>query len=206
MDVKDAIEQIRLYPGALVDCSFGQGRDVFLEQLEERTGRNEAYSVDNYIEDCRDTIAGLIQRVAPYEVPKDYIFFLEYYGGIFIEGDNHTLSILGTGPNVEEWYSSVESDDALLEVGRQGFLKLGSLNFARNEENNSQRIAYFLDLAGNVQKHCVIGVGPWGKETLTPIDILKNIHAYHEMWKKVANSFTAWLEQAAITKGGFGYT
>jgi hypothetical protein len=203
--MREAIDSIKQFPETLVDCSFGQGRDMFLKQLEERNGRDEEDSVDAYIEDCQNTITGLVRRAKPYNVPDDYIFFLENYGGLFLWDDKYTLSLLGTGPMVEEWYSSVVSDDALLEAGQYGFLTIGSLNFNEQHKYKFQYVTFFLDLAGNVQKHCVIGVGPWGAETLTPLDILPGLHDHPDRWRKTANSFTEWLEQAADTKGAFGY-
>jgi hypothetical protein len=38
-----------------------------------------------------------------------------------------------------------------------------------------------------------------------PSAIPKDIHAHPHMWHKVANSFAEWLEQAAETRGAFGY-
>jgi hypothetical protein len=204
--IEDIVERIRRLPEAYVDRSFGQGRDAFLRQLEQRTGRDEVASVDLYIEGSRNTITGLVQKIAPYHIPDDYIFFLEYYGGLFIKGDHYSLSVLGTGPMVEEWYSSVNSDDALHEVRQYGFLTLGSLGFGEHPNYRFQEVTFFLDVAGNVQKHCVIGVGPWGQETPTPVDILKDIHAHPDQWRKATDSFTEWLEQAAETNGAFGYS
>lgn len=106
---------------------------------------------------------------------------------------------------VEDWYAAINSDEALPEPGRYGFLSLGSLNF-REGIYKFQYVSFFLDLAGTIQKHCVIGVGPWGAEELTPDIVLKDIYAYPGKWQKIANSFTDWLEQAAQTGGAFIYS
>jgi hypothetical protein len=204
VDVKEIVERIRLLPEAFVDCGFRQGRDAFLRQLESRTGKDEAHLVDVYIEGCRETIAELVQRVAPYDIPDDYIFFLEFYGGLAIIRDDYYFALLGDGPMVEEWYGSVVSDEALKEPGKYGFLSLGLLSF-RKGKYQFQYIDFFLDLAGFVRKHCVIGVGPWGQGTLTSWTILKDVHAHPDMWQKMANSFAEWLEQVAETRGSFGY-
>lgn len=206
MKMKEIVERIRLLPEAYVDCGLRQGRDMIQKQLNERAGEEEKVEfVDAFIEDIQNTIASLIQRAKPYDIPDDYISFLEYYGGLFLWNDKYTLSLFGTGPMVEEWYSSVVSDEALQEVGQYGFLTIGSLNFREQHKYKFQYVTFFLDLAGHVQKHCVIGIGPWGAETLTPLDILKDIHAYPGTWQKVANSFTEWLELAAETEGAFIY-
>ena len=205
MNLTEVVKRIEQFPGALVDCSFGQGRDAFLKQLEARTGRNEKYSVDMYIEDCRDTIAELIERVATYEIPDDYISFLELYGGFLLDFDDYHLSTLGIGPMVENWYSSIDSDDALSEINQYGFIHVGGLSFGKYPEEKIQVVTFLQDLAGTIEKHCVIGIGPWRVDTLTPIDISKDIHAYPDYWRKVANSFTEWLVQVAETQGRFGY-
>jgi hypothetical protein len=202
MNVIEVIERIQRFPDAFVDCSFRQGRDAILRQLNERTGEDEEAFVDVTIEGIQDTIATLIQKAAPYDIPDDYIFFLEFYGGLAIDRDDYYLALLGVGPMVEEWYGSVDSDEALQEPGKYGFLSLGSLNF-RGRRFRFQSVSFFLDLAGVVQKHCVIGVGPWGQHTLTPYTILKDVRAHPGMWRKIANSFTEWLEQAAETHGVF---
>lgn len=205
MDVREAVKRIQLLSGAFVDCSFRQGRNAVLKQLEERTGRDEEAFVDVYIQEMQDTMATLIHKAVPYEVPEDYIFFLEFYGGLAIDRDDYNFSILGIGPMVEDWYGSVESDEAFPEPAKYGFLSLGSLNF-REGKYKFQHVDFFLDLAGIIQKHCVIGVGPWGQAGPTPSTIIQDIHAHPGRWQKIAPSFTEWLEQAAETGGAFSYT
>lgn len=208
MHVREAVKRIQLLPEASVDCSVRQGRDAVLKQLTARDGSIAETIVDAFIEeDIRGEIALLVQKAAPYDIPGEYIFFLEFYGGLAIDNDdpNYNFSVLGIGPMVEEWYGFIAGDEALQEPGKYGFLSLGSLNFGQGKLK-SKHIGFFLDLAGGVQEHCVIGVGPWGEDTLTPSTIIKDLHAYPDMWRKIAGSFTEWLEQAAETRGAFGYT
>ncbi|MCB0212973.1 MAG: hypothetical protein KDJ52_26760 [Anaerolineae bacterium] len=205
MNLNNVVERIKQLPEAYVDCNFGQGRDTVLKQLEERSGENEEYSVDLDIESAKNSIQELIERFAPYEIPGDYISFLEVYGGLAIDSDNSYFSILGTGPMVEDWYGSIDGHNVFWELEKQGFLTLGSLNFRRNHQHKFQYLSFFLDLAAIVQKDCVIGVGPWGAKTLTPIDIIPEMNRYSDKWRIFANSFTEWLAQAAETDGGFGF-
>lgn len=204
MDVRKAVEHIQRIPGAYVDCSFRQGRDKVLKQLNERSGRDEKDLLDASIRDIQNTIVELIQEAAPYHIPDDYIFFLEFYGGLAIDKDNYRFSVFGVGPMVEEWYASVVSDVAFSEPGKSGVLSLGRMSF-RTGEYQFQYVTFFLDLAGILQENCVIGIGPWGKEELTSFTIIKDIHAYPGMWRKIANSFTEWLEQTSETQGSFNY-
>lgn len=205
MDVRRAVERIQLLPEAFVDCSIRQGRDAVLKQLRERDGSIADRIVDAFIaEDIRDTIATVAGKAKPYEIPDDYIFFLEFYGGLAIDRDDYYFSVFGVGPWVEHWYSSIVSDAVLQEPGEYGFLSLGRVTVHKGEPG-SPYISFFLDLAGTVQKHCVIGVGPWGLGTPDPDVVLQDLHGHSAMWRKLANSFTEWLEQAADTEGSFGY-
>ncbi|MBI1881258.1 MAG: hypothetical protein HYR94_24015 [Chloroflexi bacterium] len=204
MSIKEIVDRIKLLPESFVDVSYRQGRDKVLKQLNKRTGENESAWVDVFIEDSQNTIQKLIQKVTPYIIPDDYIYFLEFYGGLAIESNDYYFSLLGIGPMVEEWYTGIESDDAFPEPEKYGFLSLGSLDF-RKGKYKFQHVNFFLDLAGVVQKHCVIGVGPWGEDDPNSFKIIKDIHAYPHRWQRVANSFTEWLELAAETRGIFVY-
>jgi hypothetical protein len=79
----------------------------------------------------------LLKRAEPYSIPEDYIAFLENYGGLSIEGDDYRFSILGAGPMVEDWYASIESDQAILPIGNYGLLTLGALRFRSGHKYES---------------------------------------------------------------------
>jgi hypothetical protein len=204
MQVIQVVERIRLLSEAFVDSSIRQGRDTILEQLRERGGPTADKIVDAFIAEISDTIATVVGKAKPYEIPDDYIFFLEFYGGLAIDRDDYYFSVFGVGPWVEHWYSSIVSDAVLQEPGEYGFLSLGSTNI-RKGEHRLQRVHFVLDLAGTVQEYCVIGVGPWGLGTPDPETVLQDLQGHSEMWRKLANSFTEWLEQAVDTEGSFGY-
>jgi hypothetical protein len=183
---------------------LAQGRDAVLRQLNERTGKDEESTLEAFIQSCQEGIATLIQRAQPYEIPQDYIFFLEQYGGFCVVNNDYYLATLGIGPMVEEWYTAIDSDSALPNPGKHGFLSIGSLSF-RTGKYRFQRVTFYLDIAGIIARNCVIGVGPWGQGTITSIDIIEDVHAYLEMWRQIANSFTGWLDKVAETGGAFDY-
>jgi hypothetical protein len=207
MNVKRVIERIQSMQDTYVDCSIRQGRDAIHSQLNERAGKDEEAFVDITIEGMKSTIAALVQRAMPYELPDDYVFFLEFSGGLAMYNDDSDgwFSILGVGPMVEDWYGSVDGDEAVQDPGKCGFLSLGSRGFGKGKYR-FKRIVFLLDLTGTIHKHCVIGIGPCGEDTLSLSTIINDIHSYPNMWRKIANSFTEWLEQAAETHGTFGYT
>lgn len=210
MNVIDVVERLRLFPWAYIDCGFRQGGDAVLKQFQqqyEHYREDKSDTVDKFISTMQNAIADVVKRAAPYDVPEDYITFLEYYGGLEIDGINCNFSIFGVGPMVETWYGYVNTaDHVLMESGQLGWLSLGRLVFRTGHKYDYQRVLFYLDLAGIVQKYSVIGVGPWGGAEPQELSILSDIHAYSGMWRKVANSFTEWLEQAAETRGIFVYS
>jgi hypothetical protein len=136
----------------------------------------------------------------PYHLPDDYLFFLEFYGGLMIEVPSYNISIFGLGPMVHEWYDDLMGDDALYE---NGFLLISLLLLSEYRPNNY--VHFFLDLAGIVRQYCVIGMSSNELVEKCLIPVLHNPHAYPDRWTKHADSFTEWLEQLSVTNGSFGY-
>ena len=163
--------------------------------------------MEAHIENFRQTVAALQRKAAPFEVPKDYTFFLGYYGGLAIQGDNYRLSLLGTGPMVEDMYSSIVSDFAFPEPGKYGFISLGALQYYNLPEIHL--VEFFLDLAGTVEKSAVIGMGPVnrtrGVKDVSSWEIAMNIGEYPDRYQKVGDSFVDWLVKIAETGGKLGY-
>lgn len=190
-------------PDSYVDSNFGQGREAVLKQLEKFGGRPGTF-VDRGIEEAKAAIAGLIERAIPHTVPDEYIFFLEYYGGLAIDTEDGYFSVYGIGPMVEEDYASIISDYVIYQSGEFGFLSLGNLSL-RHERYDFQHVSFYLDIGGVIQKDAVISIGPWGKDTLAPSGILKKVHEYPQAWRKISNSFVEWLEYAGLTRGLFDY-
>jgi len=204
MNIITVVERIQSLPHGFVDSNFGQGHNLALKQLSQRRGQNAVTTIDSFIRNSQRGISALIQSAKPYELPEDYIFFLETYGGLTIWPDNYDFFVLGVGPMVEEWYGAIDGDGILREPGKHGFAELGMLCLP-DDKYKLQNLSFFLDISGTIQKNSVISVGPWGEDTVPPDDVIKNLKTYIGMWQKVADSFTEWLHIAAETKGGFGY-
>jgi hypothetical protein len=205
-DLVQAVKKLRSLPGVNVDVGFRQGRDAVLRQLESRTERDESALVDVDIQNMKDTISSLMQRCMPLTLPADYIFFLSTYGGLAIEDEFYFFSIYGTGPMVEDWYSSVDSDEVLQSPGDIGFLKLGSLHFRRQHRQKNDAVEFYLDISGAIKMNAIVGVGPLGgMKRWERVRLLFSPVKYRSKRKILANSFTQWLDLCAETRGGFIY-
>ncbi len=219
MDVTEIVERIRTIPGAFVDCGFLQGRDAVIEQFQQRDKEysnavgyelpneiEKAAEADRFISFMQQAITELIERAKPYEIPKEYILFLQSYGGIMIDGMKHNFATYGIGPMVEDWYGYLNTaDHVLMESGKLGWLSLGRLVFRRGHKNEYQRVEFLLDLANSVRKDSVIGIGPWDGREPEEL-ILSNLQSWNGKWTIVSNSFVEWLELARQTTGEFVYS
>jgi hypothetical protein len=201
-DVIRAVDRIRSLPGTLVDRNFRQGRDAVLAQLNIRTeGEIDDVSVaDEYIAHIQEGLAEVHAWVEPYRLPDDYVFFLEFYGGLFIETASSNLLVLGIGPMVEEWYGFIKGDEGAYE---NGWLLIAGLSLSG--ERVGQYVDFFMDLAGTLCPYCVIGVTSWGPGGSSRLPVVQNLDAYPTRWTKLADSFTEWLERVAETGGTLGY-
>ena len=201
----EIVERMKLDPHIFIDCGFRQGRDILAEKLDDEFRENAEDYADAFIIEAQQRIMALIQKAKPYIIPKDYIFFLEYYGGLAIENEKYYFSTLGIGPMVEDHYSSIDSDDAYPGlVEREGVLPIGDTSF-RQGKYKYQYISFFLDLSGKIRKNSVIQIGPWGAGTPTPEMIFIQKEEYPDLWHIIAGSFIEWLEHIVETEGGFGY-
>ncbi len=201
----DIIEKMESVSGAIVDQHFLQGNEAVLKQLNLRHGNYNEQFVASSVEDARARITDMIRGTHPHIIPEEYIFFLEYCGGLSIDDEDYYFSTYGIGPLVEEYYSSIDSDFAMPEFHwGSGLLKVGHINFRRGKLKDHD-VYFLLDLANNVQKHCVFGIGPCGWESTSPATITEDLQHYTDEWQIVANSFTEWLELAVKTRGSFGY-
>jgi len=210
MMVETIIEELRHFSWTYVDTGFRQGREAVLQQYQKQFEDYEQdpdHPVEESLAFWQIAITDMIERVAPYAVPEAYIFFLEHYGGLAIDGNQHHFSLLGIGPMVETWYGYMNSGDhADLESAKLGWLELGALVFRADHRYIGQRVLFFLDLAGTIQYQAVIGIGPWDGVTPRTFNMLNNIRVHSDKWKILANSFNEFLEQAARTRGSFTYT
>jgi hypothetical protein len=205
MGVQNLVEKLRLVPGAHIDSGFRQSRETLLKQLELRARRDQSGMIDIAVSRMQTEVDHLRQQCVPYNIPDEYISFLEYYGGLMIESRRHYFSIYGIGPMVEEWYSSIQSDETLHNPGKYGFLSLGVTSFRKGHHFEYQSVDFVLDLAGVIQKAAVIGIGPWEGGVFNLTDVVKDIASFSGRWVQIADSFSTWLEEAARTEGSFNY-
>ncbi len=219
--VINAVGKIRLLPGALVDYGFRQGYDAvykqFISLLDNGTvWHPEIYEADwegeakDYIAAAPEVISKLKRMASPYRLPDDYLFFLEFYGGLSIKTDikvsnvvtrTYYFEVMGIGPMTDEWYGNVIYDNGYAGTGHK-FLFISILRItpgftetatdSTQELNNSEVVLnsdwleFHLDVAGIVQEHSII--------------VEQNEGDKHN-WKKVADSFTELLERVATTGG-----
>lgn len=72
--VISAVERIQALPRAYVDCSYGQGRQAVLRQLEKRTGGDQADIVEPFITGAKEDLAALSERASPHSLPAEHVF------------------------------------------------------------------------------------------------------------------------------------
>ena len=202
MEIIETIKRLQKEADIYIDVSYLQGREAILNQLQKRSGEDESPLVDLYLEDIKTIINDLIERVKPYDLPDDYLYFLRTYGGLYIDHEDNYFQVFGVGPMVEDWYSSINSDQAQFANKGTDFLLIGSVSF-RTGHLALHRVNFFLDLAGRLQKYSVFGIGPWTQGAITPNQVLQNLNFHTDKWKIIASSFTNWLDKAAETHGTF---
>ncbi len=203
----DAVEHIRAARdegyGVGIDCSVRQGRDAMLAHLEFLEETSLMLRVDSVLDTSQQLIASLRHFVQPHHLPDDYRFFLEYYGGLNIGTIGHRLQLYGVGPMTEEAYSGILSDEAIAQPDQDGVLAIGS--FYNDSQPDFWEVLFFLDLAGTVQQHNIIGVRNDVSFNFDPLAVIHNISRYPDYWRKEASSFTNFLELIADTKGRLRY-
>jgi hypothetical protein len=189
MDILNIIERIKLFPNAKVDRNYGQGREAVQKQLSQILEEEDRILVDKFIAFSQERMATLVSMISPHSLPKDYHLFLEYYGGLAIDYKDGTpfLNVFGIGPAVDGWYADVVAcnEDSSDETIEQLYIGVWDNPV---EGKKPDRIRFYLDLADDVQRH----------------SILVPDRDNPPIFRKVANSFTEWLEQIAVTGGTLG--
>ncbi len=220
--VMNIIEPQRGLPGRHIDVGYRQGREAVLEQFhreyppeeqflqayapDERFQKDYASLADRLMTKMPAEIEELIKLARPYPLPEDYLFFLAYYGGLSIDGDNSRFSINGVGPLTNLWYGYLLGERVFLWAsGKTGWQWLGDLAFRKGHPYEGQRVHFYLDLAGKVSQGCVIALTSAEMLGSLDVDLLKTIPTNPGLWTKVADSFTDWLKRAAETRGMFDF-
>jgi hypothetical protein len=158
-----AVEQLRNLSDSDIDVdidvNFRQDKVAFRAQLYQSLKYIHPIRLitDKDIEQgalyTQEAIEELRVKIAPYTLPEDYIFFIEYYGGIAadntsfrtVANTSFRFEIYGYGPMVNELYSDWvfdnwgERQDPLLP-GPRGFI-IGYLRFDTILGENKKRNA-----------------------------------------------------------------
>ena len=219
----DAGKEIGRLPHAFVDRGIGQGRQAIIDHLDPlpAPARQALAAQPRYAPLSRETPAQRADRViagiaaylseldawlAPHRLPEDYRFFVEYYGGLDIDDPSYYFDIFGYGPTATTRYDiPMDGDQSLYE---HGWLAIGTLALKDEDQpHDGHLVHFFIDLAGNIQRGCVLAIPTWGcYEGIRDLRvILRDVDAYKECWTKVATSFMEWLEATARTRGAFDY-
>jgi len=218
MRVVEVIEQVRQLPNSRVGCGFRQGRQAVLKHFFQMLGPIDPTMVERQIARARRRLARLTTLVAPHSLPEDYRFFLEHYAELtFVpSGDSLYLSVFGVGPTITGGEGDIveyQEESARSRI-KQLYIAMWSARVSRGGQTSdllgivSQKstaegderpipfswVLFYLDLAGTIQKHSIVV-----EETLSQASRKSG-------WRKVASSFTDWLELIAVTGGTFGYT
>lgn len=202
--IDKVIEQIRFLPNARVDCGTEQGQNQFFAQLSKHVTTPELLELpfELYVMEANKSLARIENLISPYSLPADYLSFLNRHGGITISSKDSYFASLGFGPMAEEWYPYLMGKAGHYE---NGFLKIGTLRIRNSIENNFMYVSFFLDISSRIQPYCVIQVSMWKLRNLNLQDVFRDLQSCSFCWSIVANSFTEWLQIAAITKGRFGH-
>jgi hypothetical protein len=200
--IEKIIEQIRFLPNAQVDCGTEQGQNQFFAQLSKHVTTPELLELpfELYVMETNKSLARIENLISPYSLPADYLSFLHRHGGITISSKDSFFASLGFGPMAEEWYPYLMGKAGHYE---NGFLKIGTLRIRNFIENNFMHVSFFLDIGGRIQRYCVIQVSMWKLRNLNLQDVFRELQSCSFCWSIAANSFTEWLQIAAITKGRF---
>ena len=209
MNIIDIVESSRTFSWANIDCGLTQGEAAILKHLKSQNDNfqeDEYNSVKNWVSWMENALKELAEKITPFQLPKEYKDFLEYYGGFSIDGINSHLSVLGISTMTEDWYGYLNQDNLdLWKANICGWLRIGELVFQRNHKHFGQRVIFYLDLAGYIQPGCVVALGLWDGVNPRELDILNNKHNQSNYLEKVSESFDGWIELSIKTRGGFSY-
>ena len=193
MSIAEVVERIRQFPDAAVLCDDIEADHPY-----------------------RQSLAQLIRRLSPAQLPPDYHFFLDHYDKLDIETKVGAplLDIFGVGPS--DWDATVvdnlpDAESSRIErlyiamwMGRLrpadqtsdtlGVLAaLGASSAAEGVRPPYRSVLFYLDLAGSIQESGILAQLDRDGQHVFP-------------FQKVANSFAEWLELVMETQATFGYS
>jgi hypothetical protein len=201
MVIEAIVKKFASLPNARVDRNYRQGKNAVAEQMIDFFMVDELSSpdVDKFIAFSKRRFAKLRKMVAPNQLPEEYAFFLENYGGLCLvnEHDVPEFSLTGIGPGMEDWYGDIVEANRQESAIRQ--LRIGSWNMpipfiqsgGKPLSPRLQRFNFYIDLAGDLEKDSIVTAGPW--------DYKKT----EKEWNVLAASFSEWLANIAETGGPY---
>jgi hypothetical protein len=144
-DIIQSLATLRMLPNAQIDRNFFQGREAVKEQVEQ------------YIVEREGLMHEIKCWVQPYILPEDYIFFLGYCGGLYINTSGAGFMLDGLGPMVEEWYGYLKGE-YLTEPSIEGLLHIGCLAFHNPINDWYPRVEFFIKLQEGIDTSNIIGI------------------------------------------------
>ena len=197
--IEHSIKLFASLPNARIDRSYGQGKDAVAEQMLEFSMIDSLFSpdVEEFFALSKRKMSKLKKMVTPYELPKEYIDFLENYGGLCLvdQHDVPVFTLAGVGAGIDHWYGDI------VEVNREATnirqLRIGSWDrpISTVRPNGKplsprfERFGFYVDLAGDIEKDNILTAGPW------------DYRNPEKEWKILAHSFSEWLAKIAEAGG-----
>jgi hypothetical protein len=198
MQIEETITHLISLPKAHFDQNYGQGKNAVAQQMLNFFMIDSLSSpdIDNFIASSKQRLAELQIAVSPHDLPEEYTYFLERYGGFWLVDEDNVpvFTIAGIGPGMENLYGDIikinheETNIKQLRIGSwEQPLPFVELN-GKPLSPRLQVINFYIDLAGDLKKDAILTAGPW--------DYKKP----EKEWKILADSFSEWL--AKIAKSG----
>lgn len=206
--VINAIEKIKTISGSQVDTNYLQGLHVFTSYVSHLNEEGLVFppldNPDKLIEYGQSIFQEILFWMQPYRAPRDYLFFLQYYGGLQLSLSDRFLDLFGIGIMTENWYSGLRGDEQIASPSKDGLLQICDVRM-HISPLEYYWVAFFLDLSGAIRIGSVFGIS---SKNLTGVNyryVLDHLDEMKEHWKFHANSFTEWLNILYETRGSFGY-
>lgn len=204
MEITRVIEEITRLPNVFIDRNYGQGYDALRRHfIVHKIGIDQ---LDAFIDSSRRRIRHLEKMFEPYQLPPDYLFFLEQYGGIAVsDGRKPMLDIFGVGPLADIEYSPVidVNENSPHHTHKNIFIAAGESPLSEEEKAimsevwksnpkipdivrkgapKSQQVSFYIDLQGAIQSNSIIAI--------KDIEVLTQ----NNQWELMAFSFTEWIK------------
>ena len=197
-----AVQKIELLPTSKVGIGVRQGPERIQSWRIRDHARRGYGKPPGPVEECirwmQDDLKEVIDWIAPDEFSEDYLFFLEYFGGLQIVTSSYTFHIWGVGLQHMDWYLHLMGDGDLMRgFHAYGLVWIGQWSRRWGCPEHDFFHELLLDLVGRVQKGCILAPP---KEYAVPDSenasdeyngpVLSDLSG----WTVLASSFTELLE------------